>query len=224
MKKLTLTLFALIIGTTVILASGFNSIGKDNFKFSNFSSPKKISASNNFEQGKSFLSLGYGTPNLVFFWIDLDETTISNKKIGPIGVKYEYAVSDLLGIGITFNYNEGTRDYNDIFSLDSVYQTILNVKKFSFIPRLNFHFYHENNLDLYAGFGFGYRMRKTTVTSNDPNFDQEQYISNLYDSFNIPIAFEGTFGMRYFITENVGLYSEIGFAKAILQAGVVFSF
>ena len=36
----------------------------------------------------------------------------------------------------------------------------------------------------------------------------------------IPLAFETTFGARYLVTKNLGVYAEFGLAKAMLQFGL----
>lgn len=36
----------------------------------------------------------------------------------------------------------------------------------------------------------------------------------------IPLGFEATVGARYMFTPNIGLFSEVGLAKGIIQAGL----
>ena len=139
-------------------------------------------------QGNSIFSLGYGFPNLgksIYKALNTNND-FKVKGIGPLHLKYEYMVSDKVGIGASINF-------------------------------VNYHFVSNDNLDVYFGVGAGYRGGKTTYTSvpNDPDFSFDTKIA-------IPVGMETTLGMRYFFTENIGAYTEIGLGKSLIQFGACF--
>ena len=49
-------------------------------------------------------------------------------------------------------------------------------------------------------------------------------IENLSVSTIFQLGLEATFGTRFFITENIGAYEEVGLARAIMQVGLPSTF
>jgi len=64
------------------------------------------------------------------------------------------------------------------------------------------------------GMGIGYRSSTWSYTTNNPN---EMSIPSFK---TLPFGWEATIGARYFFTPNIGIYAEIGLAKAIFQLGL----
>lgn len=138
-------------------------------------------------------------------------------------------VSDKVGIGASINFVNFGATYSEVSSGDSLdnnqnwvhwTQTTkytLATKNYSALFRFNYHFVSNDNLDVYFGVGAGYRGGKTTYTSvpNDPDFSFDTKIA-------IPVGMETTLGMRYFFTENIGAYTEIGLGKSLIQFGACF--
>ena len=75
--------------------------------------------------------------------------------------------------------------------------------------------------DPYLGLGVGYRNSSYKYSSTDPNWDE-----STFTGFKNPFNFGGdlTFGTRYFFTDNIGAYVELGIAKSILQLGLTAKF
>ena len=159
-----------------------------------------------FEEGKSQISLGYGLVNstqaFVFAYGELE-----NSSLGPIFLKYEYGVSEKVGFGLNVAYATASASYDNIF-LDEL--TSLDWWGASFNARVNRHFGSSDKFDPYIGFGMGYKIANWSYSNDDDND-----IKAL-----IPLGFEATFGARYMFTPNIGLFSEVGLAKGIIQAGL----
>ncbi len=182
-------------------------------------------------QGNSIFSLGYGFPNLGKSLYKAFNTNndFKVKGIGPIHFKYEYMLSDKIGIGASINFVKFGATYSDTNSGDSMdinenwvhwsktTKYSLATKNYSALVRFNYHFYTEDNLDVYFGVGAGFRGTKSTFSSvpTDPNFSFNSKIA-------IPVGMETTLGLRYFFTENIGAYTEIGLGKSLIQFGACF--
>lgn len=169
-----------------------------------------------FETGNNIVSAGYGAPNLnkALFKIYEDENEYSLKGYGPIHLKYEHAVSDRIGLGLSINHVASSMSYRNLNSY--IYE--LNYSSTKFNARVNVHFASSDVFDAYWGIGAGYGTSTTKWTTGDPNSSNESF------SNPIPIGLEATLGARYFFSENIGLYAEVGLAKSIVQGGFSFKF
>lgn len=172
-----------------------------------------------FEQGKSQISLGYGflSTTQAFIKTQVNSVDILGDPLylnpdflalGPIYAKFEYGVSENIGFGVNIAYADAGINYtNDLGESASFkwWNTSINA-------RVNRHFGSNNKFDPYIGLGMGYKFGKWTSEGDD----------NAEDDLNalIPLGFETTFGARYMFTPNIGLFSEVGIAKGIFQAGL----
>lgn len=181
---------------------------------------KKASA---FGQGKSIISVGYGFPNIgkaIFNVYDI-YTDFKVTGIGPMHLKYEYGVSDKIGMGLSVNLVTSKVSwmepgyYNDSIS----YEHRIKSTAYSILARMNIHFATQAKIDPYWGFGLGYSGRKWTYSTDDPNDLNAVSLKNL-----IPLGFESTIGCRFYFTDNIGAYLEAGFSKSIVQGGLVAKF
>ena len=216
MKKIILSI--LFVAVAAISNSTFARGGGDN---------------NSFGQGKMVISAGYGFPWLAGTVLSTynANTNFTSSSMGPIYIKGEYGVSDLIGIGLNVAYAKASLSYDDIYTgFDGNFNQVTYTDKWnlsyttmSILMRMNFHFIHDNEkLDWYAGFGLGYRTGTWTesATSNNPSFTN----SSVSTPNLIPFGFEMTTGIRYFFTPNVGAYAEAGIAKSPLQLGLCLKF
>ena len=175
-----------------------------------------ISKAQSFEQGNIIFSAGYGFPNLgkSLFKIYEDETGYDVGGIGPLHGKFEYAVSDNIGVGLTFNFVSYDVNWTDSDG-GTTYNYTYDVTGWRVNARLNFHFLNSDNVDPYFGLGIGYGNTTWSFTTNDPFFGGGAISSP------IGIGFETTVGLRYYFTEMIGLYGELGLAKSLIQGGLV---
>jgi hypothetical protein len=217
MKRLSMFLFLFL--AVQIVASAGNPIKFKSFKGFKSASPKSIKGNGgDFEEGVMIFSGGYGAPNMTGFISDntYSQTTYTVTGLGPIHAKFEFAAADALGVGISFNY--ATRKVSYTSGGTTPNTESLDIMRTSINARINYHFYTENSVDIYTGVGFGYRFGTATYLYNgkpDPNFD------NIYNIY-FPIGFEMTIGARYYFSEMFGAYMEVGLARSIIQAGLVF--
>lgn len=172
----------------------------------------------NMEQGAAIFSGGYGFMNLskalfmttIEGFNDVDGAEISSSAFGPLYVKAEYGVGESFSMGLNFAYIGMSASWDDEVN-DYNYKVSRN--NMSFMLRLNKYWYNDNNIDVYTGFGLGYRTGGWKFESNDTFFDEEPLTA-------FPFAFEATLGIRGYVTENIALYGEVGASKGLVQVGV----
>lgn len=191
-----------------------------------------------FEQGKSIVSLGYGVPSLTKLWVRLLltadgyslEPNFKLNGMGPIHAKYEYAITDRIGLGLSVGFASFNaswdEEWQELDSKTNDYITKTGTASYkgsstSLLARFNFHFVSTEHVDFYGGAGVGYNLNVTKFTSQAP----EDYYFGLIDGdvpmFSLPvIGYEGSIGLRYFFTPNIGAYTELGYGKSILQFGL----
>lgn len=164
-------------------------------------------------------SAGYGFPSFtrtVFNFVEGEN--VESMVIGPLYGKAEFALSDRVGLGVNFAYTHGNATYvTQDGEIDSIfYNTSVDYTSYSVLARLNFHFGRpEGIFDPYAGLGLGYRNARYDYTGGDPD-DQPVGFDGLFH-----LGMDLTIGTRVYLTENIGLYGEVGLAKSIMQAGLV---
>lgn len=184
-----------------------------------------------FGEGNSIVSIGYGAPNLLKSLFKLAETpgsTFVATGSGPFHLKYEYGVSDKVGLGlslsyVSFGFEEKTEytDYDENFNPVAVsYTDKYSVNNIAILARFNYHLGRSKTFDPYFGGGLGVNLFSTKFTTNDPNNTIGEA------AYKIPgfLAFESVFGVRYYFSDNIGMYAEVGFAKSLAQAGINFKF
>ncbi len=167
--------------------------------------------------------LGYGAP-AVDLWtsqidgwgVTLPERTV--QALGPVYFKYEYRVSYLLGVGFNFAYMNGSiteKDPNVQTSTGETLETKTTVSSYSFLMRFNVHALpYKDDVDIYAGIALGTRGKKCSYTDNEPLRDY-----NTCSDATFPLGMDLTLGVRFFINDNLGFYSEVGVAKSVMQFG-----
>ena len=193
-----------------------------------------------FGAGKIILSVGYGYPNLDK-WAFGNYYTYNNNKTyqsigyGPIHFRAEYALSDKIGVGISLNYNTYGGTWHDAYANNNGWGYVstgtYNFKKQIYsltgLVRFNYHVFTTEKLDPYFSFGAGFKTIWKNYSSNAPDYVNEYYNelhSSDYGISNLPASFEAVAGMRYYFTKKFAIYSELGMAKSLIQAGVSIGF
>jgi hypothetical protein len=171
-----------------------------------------------FQQEDVIFSLGYGTPNLtkaVFkAGIAGENLNATVSGLGPLHVKVEYGISDKIGIGLSINHVSTNFDAQYLDDIDNKnYFANYNYNSTKFNLRTNFHFSNSDKLDAYWGFGVGYGIGSVGLSTNDPDLEEVDIDAG-------GLGLESTLGIRYFVTKNIGIYTEVGFAKSIIQFGL----
>jgi hypothetical protein len=141
--------------------------------------------------------------------------------IGPVGMRFEYMVSDKIGIGLDGNLLSQNLTWigNDTTAgnrLNFEYKLFRQVTRI--MPRINIHFGGSDDFDGYFGIAAGHRNVTRGYTSNDPTYKGESSSITL-----IPVAMRLAVGGRYFLTPNFALNGEIGIGGGtILHTGLTF--
>lgn len=195
----------------------------------NISMMPKKKKGGNWEEGNMLFAIGYGFPNFGKSLLSAGEDpTISDWKatgFGPMHFRFEYALSETWGIGLSSNFNKFGYSYHDaVATYDSVgnpngtatYEYDYNWTSINFLVRFNKHWAAGSKADIFSGTGIGYNYRKIAFKSDDPNAVEESFTNP------IPVGFESTIGVRIFFTPNIAGYIEAGWAKDILQAGLCY--
>lgn len=178
----------------------------------------------NAQEFRHTVSAGAGFPNLprLLFNTFTSKDDYQSSGTGPYHLKYEFRVNRWFGAGLSINHMTYSVAYKEKH-LDTAIGRIVpnNIRissnSTSINLRGNLHLIDPENhekTDLYLGIGLGYRAGKQIVSAdyqdNVPSLD----LGSLYR-----LGFETTLGFRYFFDDNLGLYTEIGYAKSLIQFG-----
>lgn len=178
------------------------------------------------KKGNSSVNLYYGVnifTGLYKNFLATNAIEAKYKQIGPMGIVYEYLVTDGIGIGAEFGYSGYSITFKETYSnSNGTVQTYDWEYKWSTLRamfRANFHFAKSDNFDAYGLVSAGYRQSKFSFTSNDPGAG----------SFNqnfafVPFGIKPGVGLRYFFTKNVGINLELAIGTPIICGGLSFKF
>jgi Outer membrane protein beta-barrel domain len=182
-----------------------------------------------YPKGSVNVSVGYGAfpyGNIIKNLLESRVKDLNFNRTGPIYVKAEYALADNFTLGLNINYTNLTGS----FSIDSVnagqvnlannYSGTVGLRSTSFIGRLNYTIpFADDKAGFMIGGGIGYRGFRGSYKDNDPKTPVDGGLN-----FPFPLTGELTFGLRYYLTENIGLYTEFGLTRSILQGGITARF
>ena len=179
-----------------------------------------------YPKGSINFSAGYGAVSYagIFFNIvtkSLDLKNINRSLTGPVYLKGEYAVADNFTVGLNVNYSNTTAT----FTIDSVnfvgkYSGTLGLRSTSAILRANYTIpFAEDRAGFMIGAGLGYRGLRASYADTDPRTPVDGGIS-----IPLPITGELTLGLRYYFTENIGVYIESGITRSFFQGGITARF
>ncbi len=176
------------------------------------------------------VSIGIGAPNPVRYisFIGIDKVANNYKAVGsvPFHLKGEYKVKWWMGLGLNINHISYKSTFTHKFintngdKVDN--QITVTNNSTAFNLHANFHFLNPKNYtksDFYWGLGMGYKAGKFKVSTQ---YEEDRYSVTLPSI--IKFGFETTFGYRYFFTENLAAYTELGLAKSFVQIGITAAF
>jgi opacity protein-like surface antigen len=177
-----------------------------------------------YPKGGFNVSAGYGAfsyGNVIKNLLETEVTDLKLNRTGPIYVKAEYAVADNFTLGLNVNYTNLTGTFTlDSSSVVGKYSGTVGLRSTSIIGRINYTIpFAEDRAGFMIGGGIGYRGFRTSYTDTDPRTPVDGSFSILF-----PLTGELTFGLRYYLTENIGLYTEFGLTRSILQGGITARF
>jgi hypothetical protein len=130
--------------------------------------------------------------------------------VGPVGLSFEYFLSDNISIGLEGSYTNISLESN----FDGIQEKLL-LQTTRVYPKFNFHFKTSEKVDPYFSIGGGFKQSNIKYTTNDPNSEDDQ------ESFTplIPFAFRTALGLRYYVNEHIGFSGEFGLGGGSLFAG-----
>ncbi|MEJ7609983.1 MAG: OmpW family outer membrane protein [Ferruginibacter sp.] len=187
-----------------------------------------------YSKGQSTVAIGYGfiSPykNLFKFTNLFAGPGESSKysSIGPVGLTYEYGISDKISMGLQVAYgqNKNVSTEKDGISAGKDYIVTSKLTQISAILRGNYHFGSSSKFDPYVGLGLGYGNFKYETTSNDPADNNDPFFDSFYN-ISVPTSFgiTGQVGAKYYFSSNIGMYAELGYlAGSFAQVGINFKF
>lgn len=141
--------------------------------------------------------------------------------IGPIMLSYERGITEKLGIGrIGVGGAVGQSFYTTTSFDNSNWEYTDRTSRTAIFVKVAYHFdFGIDKLDVYAGVGGGGYIRTDTHKSSNPNY--------VYKSSGVgavtggPAAFGG---VRYYFTDNFGVYGEVGYGMCAINGGFAFKF
>jgi hypothetical protein len=183
-----------------------------------------------FDEGKSVVTIGYGFPNLVTgtfrtAYNTADHTGYTFNAMGPLIFRYEYGLSEKIGMGVVFGYSMMKlsytyEDWNSTYTAKTNYTASIKWNSPSAGLRMNIHFATKDKLDPYFGVSAGWSGNSLTYEDNNPNNTTNKTSINFG-----PFYFGLGVGMRYYFTDNIGMYVEFGWDKwALMQGGLAAKF
>lgn len=148
--------------------------------------------------------------------------TVSSTKTPVILGGVDYGLSDRFSLGAIYTYQGITVKYNSYETTDANGNSVTVVGDFkdrlsrqSIGIRPLFHFGDNDDLDLYAGARFSYVFWNYNSPRTDVN------VQDLFKFFGSPVKPQALFGMRYFVTDNIGLGTEFALgATYFISVGV----
>ena len=183
---------------------------------------------NHFQKKVHLISLGYGIPNYsgaLFSYLKDKLNDFDQSGIGPIFLKYDYAFTDHISIGLTTRFSTNKLEYpvesvtydgdGNSTAQDSTYTYGQQRMSIAGMARFNYHFGTSRRWDPYAGIGLGYGYNILSIDLGGDLGGDDSKVSS-----TSPIAMEITAGARFFITPKFAVYGEVGFSQSLANLGV----
>jgi hypothetical protein len=187
-------------------------------------------------KGKNSINLYYGYSLIGSLLNTYNTTTSLNYKtsqLGPVGLVYEHMVTDQVGLGAEFGYQQTTASWNYSDSyFNSNFQTVPFTESYTFKYtlmrvqfRFNYHFVKSDKFDAYFLTSAGYRGAQYSLSysNSDPN---APVTSAAYTTPKSPlfIGIKPGIGIRYFFTNFMGVNLEIAAGTPLMCGGLSFKF
>lgn len=122
-------------------------------------------------------------------------------------LNYDYGLNNWFSIGGAFSYQmmgidvKGYSFEQDGTTKTEDYET--KVSRLNVAARFLAHYANKGRFDLYSGLRLGYDIWSSSTTSSDPEYDAEYFGAGTF-AFQVVI-----FGMRGYVTDNIGIGTEI---------------
>ena len=163
-----------------------------------------------FSKGDQYASVSYGLGAIGMNFTSIYSSLPNYKSstLGPIGGYYERAMTDNIGIGASVNYVRSSASYDMGSAID------ITTTQLAISLRGAYHFKLSNKkLDPYAGVGLAYR-----------NFGYKSTAANMNLTLGTPAGIQIFAGSRYFFTNNIAAFAEVGYGVSFLNIGATYKF
>jgi hypothetical protein len=220
MKKFKLLL---LIAAILLLLSNINAQG--NKKKNN--SPQAPQETKCFNEASHVINLGVGFGGVSYY--DFGRSGAYTYKTSPaLSISYEQSLPKktgpgFIGLGTYFGYQSAYYRYNDFYYNNDKYYYQHNWTYLFIAARGAYHpdALSTKNAELYFGGVLGLRIQKYSYQTNSIDPQNQLYALNSGSVFPGYSIFAGG---RYFFTQNVGLYAELGYGISYLTGGLSFKF
>jgi opacity protein-like surface antigen len=221
MKKTTL-----FIGTLIILMTS---------TFHLNAQTDNVESTNCVGKGKIIIDPYYGYPYLFGKYIQTviaeSGENIAVTNTNHLGIKAEYMITKMIGVGIDYTYAKVIGKYSETYSVYDYSTGMYNIQTNSYtasitkqriLAKINIHFATSKYIDPYAVGGIGYK--NSVVRSDNPSdqSDVNELNTSILNAF--PISFRLGIGMRYYFIKNLGIAVEAGIGGPIIQGGLSLKF
>jgi hypothetical protein len=161
---------------------------------------------------------------------EISDTTVSfssgkMRNFPQLNVAYDYGVNQWFSIGGAVSYNKVSLDLKDVKynKTENLGDVNLNVSRVTFGTRALFHYGNANRMDMYSGVRLGVGIWTARVSSNSLDNKLDEVLkeaggsgiwrsllgNRIKGSFPMFQAQVILFGLRGYITENIGLNGEL---------------
>lgn len=196
MKKLKIALMCLIVSPTIF--------------------------AQDFQKDENYITIGYGLDP--YGKANVYNAGFNHKRasIGPFIMTYERGITDVLGIGRIGVGGAMAQTFytSKSYTKNNLYEYKSNRSRTTLAFRAAYHFeFGVERMDVYAGIGGAVHIISDTYSTNNP-FDPTYGYKRSSVSGG-PSVFGG---IRYYFSNNVGVYAEVGYDISALNGGFVFKF
>ena len=181
------------------------------------------------------LTVSGSTIGMLLKKVDLAEIDVDGFEVASLnttgtpvlGLSYDHSINNWFSLGIAGAYQqfqskvEGTDTSNENGATTETFN--LKLKRVNVAVRPLFHYYNKENLDLYGGLRVGYTQWAASSTATDEALE-EDLVDDLpgIGGFRLQVI---PFGMRYYVTENLGFNGELAIGSPhFVSAGVSYRF
>ncbi len=153
---------------------------------------------------------------------ELSSTNVGRKSIPSLQLTYDFGVTNFLSIGIAASYEKIGFDVSDYSYTNADFETITENYTSSFTRtsialRPLFHYGNMDKVDMYSGLRIQFFNNQYATDSTDPSNDDQgitdTYGFNLGNKIGVGIV---AYGIRYFITDNIGIGWELNIGRPYL--------
>ena len=155
---------------------------------------------------------------------------ISVTNLNHLGAKFEYMVTEDIGLGLEYTFAGVYMEYydeNSVLQSNGQYSTIAgyynaSLTKQRILGRVNFHYATTAHFDPYACIGAGYKKSVLKTTNPFDNYSVEAFNTGILNAF--PVSFRLGVGLRYSFNNKIGLNIEAGIGGPSVQGGFTVKF